>query len=66
MQQKTLLDDRKIDITIKRLCRQLIENHDDFANSVLIGIQPRGIYLANRIQKELEQILGDKKILKGN
>ena len=66
MQQKTLLDDRKIDITIKRLCRQLIENHDDFVNSVLIGIQPRGIYLANRIQKELEQILGDKKILKGN
>ncbi|MGY3055101.1 pyrimidine operon attenuation protein/uracil phosphoribosyltransferase [Pedobacter sp. UYEF25] len=66
MQQKTLLDDRKIEITIKRLCRELIENHDDFTNSVLIGIQPRGIYLANRIQQELEHILGDKKILKGN
>lgn len=66
MQQKTLLDDRKIDITIKRLCRQLIENHDDFSNSALVGIQPRGIYLASRIQKELEKILGDKKILNGN
>ena len=66
MQQKTLLDDRKIDITIKRLCRQLIENHDDFSNSALVGIQPRGIYLASRIQKELEKILVDKKILKGN
>ncbi len=66
MQQKTLLDSRKIEITIKRLCRQLIENHDDFANSALVGIQPRGIFLANRIQTELKQILGTKKILKGN
>ncbi|RZL57682.1 MAG: bifunctional pyr operon transcriptional regulator/uracil phosphoribosyltransferase PyrR, partial [Pedobacter sp.] len=37
MQKKTLLDGQKIQITIKRLCHQLIENHDDFANTVLIG-----------------------------
>ncbi|MDY0906656.1 bifunctional pyr operon transcriptional regulator/uracil phosphoribosyltransferase PyrR [Pedobacter sp. CFBP9032] len=66
MQKKTLLDGQKIQITIKRLCHQLIENHDDFANTVLIGIQPRGIFLADRIQHELQIILKNKKILKGN
>ncbi|MFC1222825.1 MULTISPECIES: bifunctional pyr operon transcriptional regulator/uracil phosphoribosyltransferase PyrR [Pedobacter] len=66
MQKKTLLDGQKIQITIKRLCHQLIENHDDFANTVLIGIQPRGIFLADRIHQDLQQILKNKKILKGN
>ncbi|KQS40605.1 bifunctional pyr operon transcriptional regulator/uracil phosphoribosyltransferase PyrR [Pedobacter sp. Leaf194] len=66
MQKKTIFDGQKIQITIKRLCRQLIENHDDFANTVLIGIQPRGIFLADRIQSELQSILKNKKILKGN
>lgn len=66
MQKKTLLDGQKIQITIKRLCHQLIENHDDFANTVLIGIQPRGIFLADRIHQDLQLILKNKKILKGN
>ena len=66
MQKKTLLDGQKIQITIKRLCHQLIENHDDFSNTVLIGIQPRGPFLADRIQEELKTILKNKKILKGN
>src|SRR5690606_23830204 len=34
---------------------QLIENHTTFENSVLIGIQPRGVFLAERIQKILQQ-----------
>ncbi|MDN3586930.1 bifunctional pyr operon transcriptional regulator/uracil phosphoribosyltransferase PyrR [Pedobacter aquatilis] len=66
MQKKTLLDGQKIQITIKRLCHQLIENHDDFSNTVLIGIQPRGPFLADRIQDELQTIIKNKKILKGN
>jgi pyrimidine operon attenuation protein/uracil phosphoribosyltransferase len=47
-----------------RFCHQLIENHDDFLNSALIGLQPRGISLARSIRKELELLLG-KKILYG-
>ncbi|RYG18565.1 MAG: bifunctional pyr operon transcriptional regulator/uracil phosphoribosyltransferase PyrR, partial [Chitinophagaceae bacterium] len=42
MQKRTLLSGQKLQITIKRLCHQLIENHIDFSNTVLIGIQPRG------------------------
>jgi pyrimidine operon attenuation protein/uracil phosphoribosyltransferase len=65
MQQSILLSGRKFQITIQRLCRQLIENHHDFQNSVIIGIQPRGIYLAKRIKEELQNILGINNILFG-
>lgn len=66
MQNLTLLDGQKFQITIKRLCHQLIENHDDFSDSVILGIQPRGIYLANRIASELQQILPQANILNGS
>jgi pyrimidine operon attenuation protein/uracil phosphoribosyltransferase len=32
------------------LACQLIEKHTDFSNTVLIGLQPRGIFLAQRIK----------------
>jgi pyrimidine operon attenuation protein/uracil phosphoribosyltransferase len=66
MQNPILLDGQKFQITIQRLCRQLIENHDDFSNSVLIGIQPRGIYLAKRVAEELRKILPGKTIQQGD
>ena len=57
MVKRILLDDRLLHITIWRLCQQLIETHDDFTDSVLVGLQPRGIYLAERIKKRLEELL---------
>ena len=62
----TLLDGQRFQITIQRLCRQLIENHNDFTGTVLIGIQPRGIYLARRIAAELREILPGKEISQGD
>ena len=55
MQKKLILDSDLLDITISRLCQQLIENHDDFSETVIIGMQPRGIYLAEIIHKKLEK-----------
>jgi len=54
MQKKLILDSDLLDITISRLCQQLIENHKDFSETVIIGIQPRGIHLAELIHKKLE------------
>lgn len=51
---KSILDHRQLQITIHRLCRQLIENHDNFNNSVLIGLQPRGVDLCKKIQQIIE------------
>ncbi|HTN00073.1 MAG TPA: bifunctional pyr operon transcriptional regulator/uracil phosphoribosyltransferase PyrR [Pedobacter sp.] len=66
MQKRTLLNGQKFEITIKRLCQQLIENHTDFSNTVLIGIQPRGTFFADRVHQELSQILSSSSIKKGN
>ena len=49
MPKKILLDSKKIDLIINRLVCELIENHKDFNNTVLIGLQPRGIYLIEKI-----------------
>ncbi len=49
MSQKILLNSKEIGIILHRLACQLIEKHLDFSNTVLIGIQPRGIYLAERL-----------------
>lgn len=62
MRPKILLEKIQFDVTIKRLCHQLIEVHNDFNQTVIIGLQPRGIYLARRIQKELQSILKTKNI----
>ena len=64
MQKRLLLNSKLLDITISRLCQHLIENHGDFSDSVILGMQPRGIYLAERIQKGLEKVLG-KEVLMG-
>lgn len=57
MQRRLLLDSELLKITIQRLCRQLIENHDDFKDSVILGLQPRGIFLAQRIKKEIDSMI---------
>jgi pyrimidine operon attenuation protein / uracil phosphoribosyltransferase len=36
-------------LAIKRLANQILENHVQMENTVLIGIQPRGIFLSDRI-----------------
>ncbi|QED36793.1 bifunctional pyr operon transcriptional regulator/uracil phosphoribosyltransferase PyrR [Antarcticibacterium arcticum] len=54
MSQKVLLNSKEINIILQRLACQLIENHPGFKETVIIGIQPRGVYLANRIIEILE------------
>ncbi|HLP21267.1 MAG TPA: bifunctional pyr operon transcriptional regulator/uracil phosphoribosyltransferase PyrR, partial [Chitinophagales bacterium] len=56
------LDSKKLNLTITRLCHQLIEQHKDFENSAIIGVQPRGVYLADRIYRKLTEILKKKNI----
>jgi len=56
--ESILLEGARFRTTIRRLCRQLIENHGDFACTALIGIQPRGTFLARRIQREIEATTG--------
>jgi len=50
---KSLLNQQQIQLTIKRLANQVLENNVELKNTVLIGLQPRGIFLSDRIVREL-------------
>ena len=62
MSQKVLLNATEVNIALHRLACQLIENHDTFSETVLIGIQPRGIFLAERIKLLLKTFYKVKNI----
>ncbi len=66
MNRRSILNEKSFELTINRLCYELIENHNDFSNTALIGLQPRGANLAERIGSKLHEILGSKEILHGN
>lgn len=59
---KTLLDSTHLNITLQRLAHQLVENHLSFKDTVIIGIQPRGVFLSERIAKLVKKISGNKNI----
>ena len=59
MKSTEILNSLQVSLTIRRLCFQLIENHHNFSNTVLVGLQPNGVYLVNRLKKELEYISGN-------
>ena len=56
MRPRVILDKEQFEFTIERLCHQLIEAHGDFSNTALIGVQPRGVFLSDRIVERLQNI----------
>ena len=52
---KSILTEPQLEITIKRLAHQVLENHVGLSNTVFIGLQPRGIYLSDRIVEEIKK-----------
>lgn len=62
---RRLLDAAKIDLILNRLACQLIENHRDFKETVLIGLQPRGVMFADRIIQLLQQTYGIEEVAYG-
>ena len=65
MSQKVLLTSKEVNIILHRLACQLIEKHLDFSDTVLVGIQPRGTFLAERIKALLEEEYQVKNIALG-
>jgi pyrimidine operon attenuation protein/uracil phosphoribosyltransferase len=65
MSQKILLTSKEVNIILHRLACQLIERHLDFSNTILIGIQPRGTFLAERLKILLEEEYKISKIALG-
>lgn len=62
---KTILSEQQLGLTVKRLAHQILENNLQLADTVLIGLQPRGVFLSDRIVHELKQIIAPEQIQYG-
>lgn len=60
MEEKLLYDHRKLNATLNRLAYELVENHDNFQHTAIIGLQPRGIFPARIIRQRIEDIIQTK------
>jgi pyrimidine operon attenuation protein/uracil phosphoribosyltransferase len=52
---KSILNEQQLAITIKRLAHQILESNSDLMNTVLIGLQPRGIYISDRVVEAIKK-----------
>ena len=55
---RTILKGERFDVTVERMCHELIETYGDFSDACIVGIQPRGVPFADRICQHLEELLG--------
>lgn len=53
---KQLLNHKEIQIIIRRLAYEIVENHENPDNLVIVGIQPRGVLLSDRLILELNAV----------
>ena len=54
---RIISESAQLDLTLERLCRQLIEEYGTFENTCMIGIQTGGVALALRLQQKITEIL---------
>ena len=59
-QGKIILSSERFRLTILRLCHQILENHSNPQDLCIIGIQERGVLLAERLKTELTSMLGNQ------
>jgi pyrimidine operon attenuation protein/uracil phosphoribosyltransferase len=57
MQKRLILNADLLSVTVDRLCQQLIENHGDFSNTVILGLQPRGVHFSDYLVEHLKTLL---------
>lgn len=62
---KTILTEQQVALVVKRLAHQIHENHLYLKDTVIIGMQPRGIYLSDRIVDELKLLVPPASIIYG-
>ncbi|MBX3253453.1 MAG: bifunctional pyr operon transcriptional regulator/uracil phosphoribosyltransferase PyrR [Chitinophagaceae bacterium] len=53
---KIILDTYQLNLTIQRLGYEIIERHTDLDKMALIGIQPRGVFLSDKIAAHIRNL----------
>lgn len=62
---KTILDKQQLQLTILRLAHQLLENQNGLQDIVFIGIQPRGVQVADKLMECIQKLCPNEKIQYG-
>jgi len=62
---KSILTDKQVKLSLKRLAHQILENHLEFENTVIIGMQPRGVFVSDRIVEEIGTLIPPENIQYG-
>lgn len=62
---KTILSEQQVALTVKRLAHQVLEQHLKLDNTVIIGLQPRGVFLSDRMVYELSALVEPSSISYG-
>ena len=58
--RKLLLDERAVERTLARMAREIVERAGDIESLVLLGVQRRGVQLAERLAAEIERAEGTR------
>ncbi len=61
----TIMEEDQLKLTLKRLSHELIENHYPFAETCIIGIQPRGIAISDYITHYIQELHPEVKLQYG-
>ena len=56
--EKVLLDEEALRRTLSRIAHEIIEGHPDLSRVALVGIQTRGVPLAHRLRRLVEERAG--------
>lgn len=62
---KSVLSDKELETIIRRLVHQILENQAEGEKIVLVGIQPRGAFLADKIVQEMMKNTDPDKVVYG-
>jgi pyrimidine operon attenuation protein/uracil phosphoribosyltransferase len=57
---KTLLDERAIAKSLRRIAHEIVEGNPDLARVALVGIHTRGVPLAHRLRRLIHEFTGEE------
>ena len=60
-----LMTNIQLQINVKRLAQQLIENDDDISKIIFIGLQPRGVFVSDKIIEQIKILCPTEEIKYG-
>lgn len=57
-EKRVLMDEQAMMRAIRRISHEILERNKGLTNALIIGIERRGVFLANRLQAQIEAIEG--------